>query len=291
MEKHYNILVTGSNGQLGNEIRELSVNSPHNFYFTDIDDINIVKPGVLDDFVEKNPVDFIINCAAYTAVDKAETDRDNAFLINAIAVDFLVDAAKKCGATLIHTSTDYVFDGTKNTPYDEEDATIPQSAYGDTKNEGEKLVLYSDINAIIIRTSWLYSTFGNNFVKTMLRLGAEKDEINVVFDQVGSPTYGKELARGILNIVDKLQIDPNNPVQEIYHFANEGVASWYDFACEIFRQKGIKCKVNPVDTSQFPTPAKRPAFSVLSKQKVKDDFGITIPHWVESLEEMLANLK
>lgn len=292
MGKPTRILVTGANGQLGNELKTLKNNYPDfQFIFTDVDDLNITKSGEAEAYVKQNPVDFIINCAAYTAVDKAEEDRDNAFLVNTVAVDYLVDAAESCGACLIHISTDYVFDGTKNTPYDEEDVAIPESMYGDTKYEGEKLVLYSDINALIIRTSWLYSTYGNNFVKTMLRLGNQKEELNVVYDQVGSPTYAKDLAKAILDIIPKIAFDEDDPIKEIYHYTNEGVASWYDLACEIFRQEKISCKVNAVDSSVFPTPAKRPKFSVLSKSKIKEDFGVEIPHWVDSLSNMLNDLK
>ncbi|MDA3891767.1 MAG: dTDP-4-dehydrorhamnose reductase [Salinivirgaceae bacterium] len=286
------ILVTGANGQLGKELQFFRNQYPDfQFVFTDVDDLDITKSGEAEAYTEQNPVDFIINCAAYTAVDKAEEDRDNAFLVNTVAVDYLVDAAAKCDACLIHISTDYVFDGTKHTPYDEEDVAIPESMYGDTKYEGEKLVLYSDINALIIRTSWLYSGFGNNFVKTMLRLGKERDELNVIFDQIGSPTYARDLAKSILEIISKIKLDKENPTQEIYHYTNEGVASWYDFACEIFRQEKIECNVKSVDSSMFPTPAKRPHFSVLNKSKIKKDFDITIPHWVDSLREMLKVLK
>ncbi len=285
------ILVTGANGQLGQELQFLSKkHSEFHFLFTDIDTLDITKSGEADYFVEKNPVDFIINCAAYTAVDKAEEDRDNAFLINTVAVDYLIDAAIKTDACLIHISTDYVFDGTKNTPYDEEDAAIPESVYGDTKNEGEKLILYADVNALIIRTSWLYSTFGNNFVKTMLLLGKERNELKVVFDQIGTPTYARELASAILEIIGKIKLDKKTTTKEIYHYTNEGVASWYDFATEIFRIKNINCKTYPVDSSEFPTPAKRPHFSVLNKTKIKKDFDLSIPHWVDSLKEMLNNL-
>jgi dTDP-4-dehydrorhamnose reductase len=286
------VLVTGANGQLGSELQYLAKQYPnYQFIFTDVDTLNITKSGEAERFVEKNPVDFIINCAAYTAVDKAEEDRDTAFLVNTVAVDYLVDAAEQSNACLIHISTDYVFDGSKNMPYDEEDITLPECMYGDTKNEGEKLVLYADINSLIIRTSWLYSTFGNNFVKTMLRLGAEKEELKVVFDQVGTPTYARDLAKAILDIIGKLKFADGEQFQEIYHYTNEGVASWYDFACEIFRNKKIKCKVNPVDSSQFPTPAKRPHFSVLNKTKIKNDFGLEIPHWIDSLDTMLNDLK
>ncbi len=292
MKNKIRILVTGANGQLGQELQFLSKQHPElHFLFTDVDTLDITKSGQADCFVEKNPVDYIINCAAYTAVDKAEEDRDNAFLLNTVAVDYLVDAAIKTDACLIHISTDYVFDGTKNIPYDEEDAAIPESMYGDTKNEGEKLILYAKVNALIIRTSWLYSTFGNNFVKTMLRLGNERDELKVIFDQVGSPTYARDLASTILEIIRKLKLNKKTQSQEIYHYTNEGVASWYDFATEIFRIKNINCKTNPVDSSEFPTPAKRPHFSVLNKSKIKEDFGLTIPHWADSLREMLKNLK
>ncbi len=292
MEKKFKILVTGSNGQLGSELRYLAADHPTiHFIFTDVAELDITKSGAAEKFVKENPVDFIINCAAYTAVDKAETEQDLAFLINRVAVDYLADAAKSVNACLIHISTDYVFDGTHNTPYMEDDDAIPQTVYGDTKLEGEKLLVYSDINFVILRTSWLYSTFGNNFVKTMLRLGDEKESINVVSDQIGTPTYARELARAILAIIEKIEVDPVNPIQEIYHYTNEGVASWYDFACEIFRQKNILSIVNPVNTSQFPLPAKRPHFSVLDKTKFKKDFNLRIPHWVDSLKEMLSELK
>ncbi len=291
MENNIKILVTGANGQLGKELQFLANQYPnYKFIFTDVDTLDITKSGEADNFVKENPVNFIINCAAYTAVDKAEEDRDSAFLLNTVAVDYLVDAAKDSNACLIHISTDYVFDGSKNTPYNEEDTEMPESMYGDTKYEGEKLVLYSDINALIIRTSWLYSGFGNNFVKTMLRLGNERDELDVVFDQVGSPTYARDLASAILEIIGKLDFEGKEPTQKIYHYTNEGVTSWFDFASEIFRQQKISCKVNAVDTSKFPTPAKRPHFSVLDKTKIKKEFNIEIPHWVDSLEVMLNEL-
>jgi dTDP-4-dehydrorhamnose reductase len=292
MEKNFNILVTGSKGQLGSELRFLAPQFPNcRFIFTDVEELDITKSGAAEKFVKENPVDFIINCAAYTAVDKAETEQDLAFLINTVAVDYLADAALSVNACLIHISTDYVFDGSQNIPYVEDDGAIPETVYGDTKYEGEKLLVYSNINYIILRTSWLYSSFGNNFVKTMLRLGNEKESINVVFDQIGSPTYARDLARAILSIIGKIEVDSDNPVQEVYHYTNEGVASWYDFACEIFRQKNISCIVNPVNTTEFPLPAKRPHYSILNKSKFKKDFGLRIPHWSDSLREMLAELK
>lgn len=292
MEDKIKILVTGSNGQLGNEL-QFWKNSYSNLEitFTDVAELNITKNDDVDKFITKGKYNFIINCAAYTAVDKAESDRDKAFLLNTIAVDFLVDAALKIGATLIHVSTDYVFDGEHSIPYKEEDRTFPQSVYGNTKHEGEKLILFSAVDALIIRTSWLYSTYGNNFVKTMLRLGQEKDEINVVFDQIGTPTYARDLAKAILDIATKHKQNTTKTEREIYHYTNEGVASWYDFASEIFRQQNLKCKINAVDSSAFPTPAKRPNFSVLDKGKIKANFGIEIPHWVDSLKQMLVDLE
>jgi dTDP-4-dehydrorhamnose reductase len=197
--------------------------------------------------------------------------------------------AQKYKFFLIHVSTDYVFDGTKNRPYREDDVTIPSSAYGETKNEAEKLILFSDINAAIIRTSWLYSTYGNNFVKTMLRLSKEREQINVVFDQTGSPTYARDLAEAILTIIPQLS-EVKKPFREIYHYSNEGVCSWYDFTHCIFRFRNITCKVNPISTEEYPTPAKRPPYSVFDKSKIKKQFGITIPHWSDSLEQMLEKL-
>lgn len=292
MENKKRVLVTGSNGQLGKELQFWASNYPEiDFTFTDVEELNITKNDAIENFVKQHNFDFIINCAAYTAVDKAETDKDNAFLINTIAVDFLVDAAQSIGATLIHISTDYVFDGESNKPYQEESRTFPQSTYGETKHEGEKLILFSAVDAMIIRTSWLYSTYGNNFVKTMLRLGGEKDEINVIFDQVGTPTYARDLGKAIIDIITKYNKDKKESKREIYHYTNEGVASWFDFASEIFRQKQINCKVNAVDSSAFPTPAKRPHYSVLNKGKIKADYNIEIPHWVDSLKQMLTDIE
>ncbi len=285
------ILVTGANGQLGWELQQLAPKfGQYQFIFTDVDQLNITQAKAVEAFFSQQQIDIIINCAAYTAVDKAETDRETAFLINTMAVDILIDAALKSNATLFHVSTDYVFDGTKNTPYTEDNPTIPMSAYGETKNEGEKLILYSDINAAIIRTSWLYSTHGNNFVKTMLKVGPERGNLNVVFDQVGSPTYARDLAKAILQMIPAFALQRTQNRQEIYHYTNEGVTSWYDFACEIFRYSNITCQVNPILTCQYPTPAKRPAFSVLDKSKIKADFTITIPHWADSLHQMMDTL-
>ncbi len=290
MNKKLRVLITGANGQLGSELRELSDRfSDLKYIFTDVDTLNITKIKELDDFFTANAIDFVINCAAYTAVDKAESEKEFAFLLNTVAVDMLIEMAQKYKFFLIHVSTDYVFDGTKNRPYREDDVTIPSSAYGETKNEAEKLILFSDINAAIIRTSWLYSTYGNNFVKTMLRLSKEREQINVVFDQTGSPTYARDLAEAILTIIPQLS-EVKKPFREIYHYSNEGVCSWYDFTHCIFRFRNITCKVNPISTEEYPTPAKRPPYSVFDKSKIKKQFGITIPHWSDSLEQMLEKL-
>lgn len=291
------ILVTGSYGQLGSEIKELSSDYKElKFLFTDVDTLDITNLKSLENFFNENPIDFVINCAGYTNVDKAETDKDAAYLINATAVKYLAELTNKKSAGLIHISTDYVFDGTGNNPYKENDATNPTSVYGETKLQGElEILAYTPLtplkrgivkNSIIIRTSWLYSSYGNNFVKTMLRLGKEKKELNVVSDQTGCPTYAKDLAKVILDIINNSydNSDPDNVGTGIYHYSNEGVCSWYDFASEIFKIANISCKINPIGTKDFPTPAKRPFYSVLNKSKIKSTFGITIPHWKDSLK-------
>lgn len=288
----YRILVTGANGQLGNELRELSVKySDYEYVFTDVAELDITSLSALNDFFQKNgKFDFLINCAAYTAVDAAESNQELAFKLNTTAVDMLVEMAGKYGFFLIQISTDYVFDGEKNRPYDEEDVPIPSSIYGKTKNDAERLILYSDIRAIVIRTAWLYSTYGKNFVKSMIKYGTERDELNVVFDQVGTPTYAADLADAILQILPQLQAMPK-PYTDLFHYTNEGVCSWYDFTQHILRHENINCRVNPIRSEQYPTPAKRPAFSVLDKSKIKAKFGITIPYWTDSLDEMLKKLK
>uniref|UniRef100_UPI0032175E95 dTDP-4-dehydrorhamnose reductase n=1 Tax=uncultured Draconibacterium sp. TaxID=1573823 RepID=UPI0032175E95 len=273
------ILVTGAYGQLGNEINELRGQYPGwNFHFTDVDTLDITDEKSVESYFAENKFDFVINCAAYTAVDKAESDVVTAADVNAVAPALLARYAKQCGARFIHVSTDYVFDGEANQPYSEDNKVHPQGVYGETKLAGEKYCMRENPDTIIIRTSWLYSAFGNNFVKTMLKLGKERGELNVVFDQVGTPTYGADLANSILKIVDS-----GNFVPGIYHYSNEGVASWYDFAIAIFELSGVSCKVNPVLSDQFPTPAKRPHYSVLNKSKIRNTFGIEIPHWKESL--------
>lgn len=288
----YRILVTGANGQLGSELRELSAKyTDYEFTFTDVAELDITSIDSLNAYFQSQPkFDFLINCAAYTAVDAAESNQELAFKLNTTAVDMLVEMAGKYGFFLIQISTDYVFDGEKNRPYDEEDVPIPSSIYGKTKNDAERLILYSDIRAIVIRTAWLYSTYGKNFVKSMIKYGTERDELNVVFDQVGTPTYAADLADAILQILPQLQAMPK-PYTDLFHYTNEGVCSWYDFTQHILRHENINCRVNPIRSEQYPTPAKRPAFSVLDKSKIKTKFGITIPYWTDSLDVMLKKLK
>jgi dTDP-4-dehydrorhamnose reductase len=286
-----NILVTGAYGQLGNEVRILSANYPeYNFMFTDVDSLDITDKDELIDFVTGNDIRYIINCAAYTAVDKAEDDAELCEKINATAVKNLGIAAAEAGAGIIHVSTDYVFDGTSCRPYTEDMPTKPCSVYGKTKLKGEKNLLKACPNAIIIRTAWLYSPFGNNFVKTMIKLGSERESLNVIFDQVGTPTYALDLADAILKAMDQT-IDTDHEKGGVYHFSNEGVCSWYDFTIKIHEIAGIKtCKVNPIETKDYPTKAARPHYSVLNKSKIKQTFNITIPHWEASLKDCIKEL-
>ncbi len=280
------LLITGANGQLGNEINQLKKKYPKwKFFFTDVDTLDITNEKALQNYFSENNFDFVINCAAYTAVDKAESDYENAEKVNALAPELLGRFSKQYGAKFIQVSTDYVFAGDANQPYSEDQKVNPQGVYGKTKLDGEQRSLRENPNTVIIRTAWLYSTFGNNFVKTMLRIGKERGELGVVFDQVGTPTYAADLASSILKIVEA-----ENFVPGIYHFSNEGVASWFDFAQAIFEISGVKCKVNPVLSDQFPTPAKRPHFSVLNKSKIRNTFGIEIPYWRESLMVCLKKL-
>lgn len=281
-----NILVTGSNGQLGNEIRLLaSENKHHTFFFTDVEELDITNKTALLEYSKTNRIEVIINCAAYTAVDRAESDEDVARLINALAVLNLGEVAAELGARIIHVSTDYVFNGKAFIPYKETDQPDPVSAYGRTKLEGEQLLQQSCSDAVIIRTAWLYSEFGNNFVKTMLRLGRERDRLNVVYDQIGSPTYAGDLAQAIMNIVNA-----DRWIGGIYHFTNEGVCSWYDFTLAIHQLACIHCEVKPVTSDQYPTPTERPHYSVLDKQKIKETYRIYIPHWHEALQRCLNNM-
>ena len=286
-KSNVNILVTGSNGQLGSEIKELSKDYNYNFFFTTRDDIDITNEENIREFCQKNSINVIINCAAYTAVDKAESDEINADLVNRKAVKKLALVSQELNIKLVHISTDYVFDGKNFKPYCEEYKTNPQSIYGKTKLDGEnEIIKINPKNSIIIRTSWVYSSFGNNFVKTMLRLGKEKESLGVIFDQVGTPTYAKDLAKIILEILPKIV---NEKVQ-IYNYSNEGVLSWYDFAKEIMKMAKLNCKIKPIETHQYPTPAKRPHYSLLNKSKIKSAFNIEIPYWKDSLDRCLTQM-
>ena len=282
-----NILVTGSSGQLGSELQELSSEYNYNFFFTDRNSLDISDVNAVEEFVEKNDINTIVNCAAYTVVDKAETDKVNADAINHIAVKNMAAIAKEKNIKLIHISTDYVFDGTNFKPYSEDDTTNPTGVYGSTKLDGENaLRQINPSNAVIIRTSWVYSSYGANFVKTMLRLGKEKESLGVIFDQVGTPTYARDLARTILDILP----NANNEKVEIYNYSNEGVLSWYDFVKEIMRMAKLNCNINPIETKEYPTPAKRPHYSLLNKAKIKKEFNISIPYWKDSLDECLRKM-
>lgn len=269
------VLVTGANGQLGKSIHRIASNYPElKFVFTDVADLDITNSEAVDAFFQYNKTTYCINCAAYTAVDKAEEEVDKAFLINATAVKNLAESCRNSGTVLIHVSTDFVFDGTKETPYTEEDTPNPLSVYGKSKLKGEAYIQEIWDKHFIVRTSWLYSEYGNNFVKTMLRLAETRDEISVVNDQIGSPTYAGDLASFLLEIIDKSSKDYG-----LYHYSNEGSISWYDFAVEIFKQHIKAVRVVPIPTSAYPTAAKRPAFSVMDLSKVKTTFGSTIPLW------------
>lgn len=281
-----NILVTGCNGQLGNEIQLLEKgNGKHVFFNTDVNELDITDENAINAFVDANNIDGIINCAAYTAVDKAESNEALCHTLNATAPGYLAAAMGKRGGWMVQVSTDYVFDGTKHTPYSETDPTCPDSVYGRTKLEGEQLVRQHCERAMIVRTAWLYSTFGNNFVKTMIRLGKEKTELGVIFDQIGTPTYARDLAVAIMTAVEK------GIIPGIYHFSNEGVTSWYDFTKAIHRIAGISgCHVCPIHTEEYPTPARRPHYSVLDKTKIKATYNIEVPYWEESLAECISKL-
>lgn len=281
------ILVTGANGQLGKEMNViLEQNCPGKTIYTDIDTLDITDGNAVSEFVEKNGITHIVNCAAFTAVDKAETEQTLCYRINVDAVQNIAKAASKSGAKVIHISTDYVFDGKSYKPYTEADKVNPVSAYGSSKRKGEMVLLSYCPDAVIIRTAWLYSPHGHNFVKTMLKLGMERQELRVVFDQVGTPTSASDLANAIYSILTARQW-----IAGTYHFSNEGVISWYDFAKAIHRIASIKtCHVTPVTTDDYPTPATRPHYSVLDKSKIKSTFGIEIPYWEDSLEKCIAQL-
>ena len=281
-----NILITGCNGQLGNEIQKLEkVNPQHTFFNTDVAELDITNQLAIDQFIQENKIDGIINCAAYTAVDKAESNKLLCTALNAEAPAYLAMSIEKRGGWLVQVSTDYVFDGTKHTPYVETDTPCPDSVYGSTKLAGEIAVQKLCKKTMIIRTAWLYSTFGNNFVKTMIRLGKEKSELGVIFDQIGTPTYARDLAVAIMTAVNK------GIIPGTYHFSNEGVISWYDFTKAIHRIAGINgCHVKPLHTAEYPTPANRLHYSVLDKTKIKDTYGIEVPYWEESLQECITEL-
>jgi dTDP-4-dehydrorhamnose reductase len=283
------LLITGSKGQLGNELRELAVEFPEfDFLYTDVEELDITDASKVDDFISENKPDAIINCAAYTAVDKAETDEKKAYLINATAVGILAQAAAKHKALLVHISSDYVFDGKAWVPYKETDLTNPVSAYARTKYAGEQAVGKYASNAVIIRTSWLYSAFGNNFLKTILKYGKERGLLNIVFDQTGTPTYARDLARTILNILPGAIAGSG---VEIYHFSNEGVTSWYDFAKTIVEISGLECSINPIETKDYPLPATRPFYSVLNKAKLKEKFKLEIPFWRDSVKHCMKRME
>lgn len=282
-----NILITGCRGQLGNELQLQEAEHPsHHFFNTDVEELNICDQAAVDAYVAENQIDGIINCAAYTAVDKAESDKEKCTTLNTVAPAYLANAVEQRGGWIIQISTDYVFNGKGYLPYKEEDTPSPDSVYGSTKLASELGVSKFCKNAMVVRTAWLYSTFGHNFVKTMIRLGMERKEIGVVADQVGTPTYARDLASALLTIVEK-GIKPG-----VYHYTNEGVASWYDFTKAIHRIYGIQgCNVKPLHTDEYPTPAKRPHYSILDKTKIKKTFGIEIPHWEESLKDCIELLE
>ncbi len=285
-----NILVTGAKGQLGSELQQIALHHENNFrfFFTDVADLDITDLNAIDRYVKENNITYIINCAAYTAVDKAEDDIELCYKINRDAVKNIGIAAVNNAAKVIHISTDYVFDGTASQPYTETSELNPQSVYGKSKREGEYFLMDACPQSIIIRTAWLYSIFGNNFVKTMMKYGREREELNVVSDQTGTPTNAADLAQAIVRILD--YSEANGFIPGIYHYSNEGVTSWYDFTLAIHRDAGISCKVNPITTSQYPTKATRPQYSVLDKTKIKNTFGLYIPEWENSLNICVKEL-
>ena len=280
------ILITGCNGQLGNEMQLLEKENPQHIYFnTDVAELDITDEAAILQFVNENEIDGIVNCAAYTAVDKAEDNQELCQKLNATAPEYLAKAIEQRGGWMIQVSTDYVFDGTNHKPYTEDDPVCPNSTYGRTKLAGEQAVQTACQRSMIIRTAWLYSTFGNNFVKTMIRLGQERPELGVIFDQIGTPTYARDLAVAIFAAINQ------GIVPGIYHFSNEGVISWYDFTKAIHRLAGItSCHVRPLHTAEYPTPAARPHYSVLDKTKIKEVYHLEIPYWEESLEVCVNKL-
>lgn len=283
------VLVTGANGQLGQSLRARASRCPRfSFHFTDVETLDLCDAEAVRDFVVGHGVDYILNCAAYTAVDKAESEEPLCARVNSEAVRNVGQAAQAVGAKVIHVSTDYVFDGTNCRPYVETDPTCPISAYGRTKLAGEEALLACCPNSVILRTAWLYSEYGHNFVKTMLRLGAEREELRVIFDQVGTPTYAGDLADMMLTIVE--QAEQGHFEAGVFHFSNEGVCSWYDFTVKILQLAGLTARVIPIETKDYPTAAARPHYSVLNKAKVKAAYGVVIPHWEASLRGMIDRL-
>jgi dTDP-4-dehydrorhamnose reductase len=284
------VLITGCKGQLGSEIQRVSPRFPEmSFIFTDLEELDITLPGHISSFLDSNPVKFLVNCAGYTAVDKAEDEAALAYLLNADATGSLATISAERGIRLIHISTDYVFDGEKNHPYVEDDPVNPQSVYGKSKLQGEE-ALQKTGSGIIIRTSWLYSAFGHNFVKTILRLSGEKDQLSVVFDQTGCPTYSRDLATAILEMIRMEIRHDKKPGHEIYHYSNLGMCSWFEFATAITLFAGKHCQILPVASKDHVTRAQRPRYSVMSKEKITGEYNIRIPHWKESLKECIDEL-
>jgi len=287
------ILVTGANGQLGNEIRRLCRNFPGlEFIFTDVDMLDITNPDAVSVFMEASKPAIVVNCAAYTNVDGAEENVKNVRKINSLAPQVLAAACAMQDAFLIHISTDYVFDGESTKPYTEEDETNPTSVYGNSKLEGEEKIKTVFDNYLIIRTSWMYSEFGHNFVRSIIALAKERETLSIVNDQIGSPTYARDLANCIIDIIIKSILNPKAYLPGIYHYANQGTCSWYEFAQEILNITDIKsCKLIPISTDQYPAIAKRPKYSVLDTSKVRGSFGIGIPNWRDSLRECLSSMR
>ncbi len=285
-----NILITGGNGQLGSEMKDIAkVFSLHQWFFTDIDNLDITNLEDITKYCHNNTIDLMINCAAYTQVDKAEQEKEIARMVNGVAVENLVKVARERDIPIIHISTDYVFDGKNYFPYPEDFPIAPLSVYGITKAQGEQALLPYE-KGVIIRTAWVYSSYGNNFLKTILRLAKERDCLTIVADQAGTPTYAKDLADVVWKMSQYIQSSRNNDYAGIYHFTNEGICSWYDFAMEIVSQQELSCKVLPITTADYPTPAKRPSYSVLDKTKIKKFLNIEIPHWKSSVKECLKKM-
>ncbi|MGA3012881.1 MAG: dTDP-4-dehydrorhamnose reductase [Bacteroidales bacterium] len=284
-----NILVTGGDGQLGSSLKKFSnEHKDHIFTFIDVKDLDLTDTPAMVAYINKHNPDIIINCAAYTAVDKAESEPEKAMAINAAVPGELAKICEKAGIRLLHISTDYVFDGKSYTPYKETDPVNPVSLYAKSKQEGEKLILEQNVKGVIIRTSWLYSEYGQNFIKTILKRGKEQERLRVVYDQVGGPTYAGDLAKAILEILPAIA---KTDTMDIYHYANEGIISWYDFASAIVELSGIECVLEPIETKDYPTLTARPAFSAFNKNKFKSHFGMNIPYWRSSLKTCIINLK